>query len=172
MWYAGAPDTFSFADDPDRPKGIVVLDTDTGECRPVPLPGRRPMVTLESVYALGLDPAELQSRLMERASSVPAGAVARLFVEGVDPEVWRLLDHLAVRDAAGAALHLKLEPDFVAAAMAAELPTVSSLGAQWDSYVGGQDLTGLDRDRVRRLGHEYLDRAITGSDALPGGPAC
>src|SRR5579875_129219 len=27
MWYAGAPDSFSFADDPDQPKGIVVLDT-------------------------------------------------------------------------------------------------------------------------------------------------
>src|SRR5947209_16307321 len=31
MWYAGSTDTFTFADDPDRPKGIVVLDTDTGD---------------------------------------------------------------------------------------------------------------------------------------------
>src|ERR1700722_19238363 len=54
MWYAGSTDTFSFADDPDRAKGIVVLDTDTGECRHVPLSGRRPLVTLESIYALGL----------------------------------------------------------------------------------------------------------------------
>ncbi len=172
MWYAGAPDSFSFADDPDRAKGIVLLDSDTGECRHVPLVGRRPMVTLESVYALGLDPGELQARLMERASAVPEGAVARLYVEGVDPEVWRLLDHLAIRDAAAIGLHLKLEPSFVAAAMHAELPTVSGLGAQWDSYVGGQDLTGLDRDRVRRLGHEYLDRAITGADGPPGGASC
>lgn len=172
MWYAGAPDSFSFADDPDRPKGIVLLDTDTGECHHLALPDRRPMVTLESVYALGLDPGELQNRLMERAAAVPAGAVARLYVEGVDPEVWRLIDHLAIRDAAAAGLHLKLEPSFVAAAMHAELPTVSGLGAQWDSYVGGQDLTGLDRERVRRLGHEYLDRAIVGSDGPTGGPAC
>ena len=42
MWYAGSTDTFSFADDPDRPKGIVVLDTDTGECRHVPLAGLPP----------------------------------------------------------------------------------------------------------------------------------
>ncbi|HET6963845.1 MAG TPA: metallophosphoesterase [Acidimicrobiales bacterium] len=172
MWYAGAPDSFSFADDPDRPKGIAVLDTDTGECRHVPLPGRRPMVTLESVYALGLSPTELQERLLDRASAAPEGAVARLYVEGVDPEVWRLLDHLAIRDAAAAGLHLKLEPSFVAAAMHAELPTVSGLGAQWDSYVGGQDLTGLDRDRVRLLGHEYLDRAITGSDGGGGSGSC
>ena len=172
MWYAGAPDSFSFADDPDRPKGIVVLDTDTGVCRHVALPGRRPMMTLESVYALGLGPAELQERLMERAASVEEGAVVRLYVEGVDQDVWRLLDHLAVRDAARAALHLKLEPQFVAAAMHAELPTVNGLGAQWDSYVVDQDLTGLDRDRVRLLGHEYLDRAIMGADTPAAGPAC
>jgi DNA repair exonuclease SbcCD nuclease subunit len=168
MWYAGAPDSFSFADDPDRPKGIVIVDTDTGACRHVPLQGRRPMVTLESVYALGLSPSELQDRLLARSASVQEGAVARLYVEGVDPEVWRLLDHIAIRDAARAGLHLKLEPSFVAGAMHAELPTVSGLGSQWDGYVAGQDLTGLDRDRVRLLGHEYLDRAITGSDGAAG----
>jgi predicted phosphodiesterase len=172
MWYAGAPDAFSFADEPDRPKGIVLLDTDTGQCRHIALPGRRPMVTLESVYALGLAPTELHDRIMARASSVPQGAVARLYVDGVDPEVWRLLDHLAIREAAAAALHLKLEPSFVDGAMHAELPTVSGLGAQWDGYVAGQDLTGLDRDRVRLLGHEYLDRAILGSDGPLGGAPC
>lgn len=173
MWYAGAPDTFSFADDPDRPKGIVVLDTDSGECSHIPLAGRRPMVTLESVYALGLAPSELQDRLMERAASVPEGAVARLYVDGVDPQVWRLIDHLAVRDAAQSGLHLKLEPSFVAAALPAELPTVSGLGAQWDGYVAGQDLTGLDREQVRRLGHEYLEQAISGADApIGGGGGC
>lgn len=166
MWYAGAPDSFSFADDPERAKGIVVLDTDTGDCRHVPLAGRRPMLTLESVYAMGLSPAELQERLLARATAVPEGAVARLYVEGVDPEVWRLLDHIAIRDAARAGLHLKLEPSFVAAAIHAELPTVTGLGAQWDGYLAGQDLTGLDRDRVRRLGHEYLESAITGPESL------
>ncbi len=165
MWYAGAPDSFTFADDPDQAKGIVVLDTDTGECRHVPLAGRRPLVTLESVYALGISPTELQERLVERAATIPDGAVGRLYVESVDPDVWRLLDHHAIRDAAAAGLHLKLEPSFISRALRAELPTVSGLGAQWDGYVAGQDLTGLDRDRVRLLGHEYLDRAITGGDA-------
>lgn len=172
MWYAGAPDSFSFADDPERAKGIVVLDTDSGTCRHVPLEDRRPMVTLESVYALGVSPTELQERLLERAASVPEGAVARLYVEGVDPEVWRLLDHISIRDAARAGLHLKLEPSFVAGAIHAELPTVSGLGAQWESYLAGQDLTGLDRDRVRLLGHEYLDGAIAGSEPSRGAGGC
>lgn len=164
MWYAGAPDSFSFADDPDRAKGIAVLDTDTGVCRHIPLAGRRQLVTLESVYALGLSPTELQELLLERATTIPEGAVARLYVENVDPQVWRLVDHHAVRDAARAGLHLKVEPSFLAAAMQTALPTVSGLGAQWDDYLSGQDMTGLDRERVRLLGHEYLDRAITGGE--------
>jgi DNA repair exonuclease SbcCD nuclease subunit len=160
MWYAGSTDTFSFADDPDRAKGIVVLDTDSGECRHVPLRGLRPLVSLESVFALGLSPAELQERILQRAATVPPGAVARLYLENVDPEVYRLIDKQAVREAAGAALLLKLEPQFLATSMHAELPTMTNLSGQWDGYIDGQDLTGLDRDRVRRLGHDYIGAAI------------
>jgi DNA repair exonuclease SbcCD nuclease subunit len=162
MWYAGAPDAFTFADDPDRAKGVVLLDTDTGDCTHVPLTGRRPLVTLESVYALGLSPAELQERIAQRASGIPEGAVARLYVESVDPDVWRLLDQHAIRAAAAAGLHLKLEPSYVSATLRAALPTVTGLGAQWDGYLAGQDLTGLDRERVRLLGRDYLDTAIIG----------
>jgi DNA repair exonuclease SbcCD nuclease subunit len=160
MWYAGSTDTFTFADDPDKAKGVVVLDTETGACSHVPLEGCRQLVTLETVFGLGLGPAELQERVVARASQVPAGAVARLYIENVDPEVYRLIDMQAVREAASAALHLKLEPQFLSTTMHAELPQVTTLGAQWDGYVGGQDLTGLDRDRIRSLGHDYLDQAI------------
>jgi exonuclease SbcD len=160
MWYAGSTDTFNFADEPERAKGIVVLDTDSGECRHVPLTGLRPLVTLESVYALGLAPAELQDRVLQRAGTVPPGSVARLYLESVDPEVYRLMDMHAVREAAGAALLLKLEPQFLATTMHVELPTMTNLSGQWDGYLDGQDLTGLDRDRIRRLGHEYIGSAI------------
>jgi DNA repair exonuclease SbcCD nuclease subunit len=160
IWYAGSTDTFSFADDPDKPKGIVVLDTASGECRHVPLKGQRPLVTLDSVYALGLSPADLSEQVLSRASSVPKGAVARLFLEGVDPEAYRLLDRQAVREAASAALHLQLEPQFLAVTVPAELPSVATLAGQWDSWLSNQDLTGLDRPRVRDLGQRYLQEAI------------
>jgi exonuclease SbcD len=160
MWYAGSTDTFSFGDDPDRAKGIVVVDTDTGECRHVPVPGSRALVTLEGIYALGLSPAELAEKVMERAASVPEGAVARLYLDGVDPAAYRLLDLAAIHDAASAGLMLKLEPQFVSTTMLAELPSVETLGGQWDGYVAGQDLTGLDRERLVRLGHRYLEAAV------------
>jgi len=160
IWYAGSTDTFSFADDPERGKGILVLDTDTGTCRHVALTGQRPLVTLESVFALGLSPAELQAQVLSRAEKVPAGAVARLYLEGVDPEGYRLLDVEAVREAARAGLFLKLEPQFGSVTSDAELPELDAMGARWESYVETQDLTGLDRERIRQLGLHYLDRAV------------
>ncbi|MGH9055451.1 MAG: metallophosphoesterase family protein [Acidimicrobiales bacterium] len=162
MWYAGSTDTFSFADDPDRVKGVALLDTESGSCTHLPVVGCRPLVTLESVYALGLSPAELQERVCERATTAPAGSVARLYVDGVDAGVYRMIDMHLVREAAADALVLKLEPQFVSTAMHAEPPTMTSLGGQWDGYLEGQDLTGLDRERVRRLGHGYLDGAVLG----------
>jgi hypothetical protein len=107
---------------------------------------------------------------MERAASAPAGAVARLYLENVDPEVYRLLDMQAVRDAASAALLLKLEPQFLTTTMHAELPSMTNLSGQWDGYLEGQDLTGLDRARVQALGHDYIGAAIEAAGE-PGGPA-
>ncbi|MGH9107664.1 MAG: metallophosphoesterase family protein [Acidimicrobiales bacterium] len=160
IWYAGSTDTFSFADDPDKPKGVVVLDTTTGQCTHLPLGGQRPLVTLEAVFAMGLSPAELSDQVLARAAAVPEGAVARLYLEGVDPEAYRLLDRHLVREAARAALDLRLEPQFQDVAVPAELPRVETLGGQWDSWLGHQDLTGLDRDRVKDLGRKYLEDAI------------
>ena len=160
VWYAGSTDTFSFADDPDQPKGIVVLDTDTGACEPVPVEGRRSLVTLETVNALGLSPGEVEDLVADRVSGVPEGAVARLYVEGVDPEAWRLVDLDAVRAAGAAALHLKLEPRYADATTFVELPELDAMPARWERYLADQDLTGYRRDTIRGLGQEYLARAV------------
>ena len=164
IWYAGSTDTFTFADDPDKAKGIVVLDTDTGECRHVALTGQRPLVTLDTVHALGLSPAEVQGLVLERAAAVPEGAVARLYIEGIDPEAYRLLDLDAVREAGRAALNLKLEPRFADVDVSVELPELESMPARWDRYLEKQDLIGYDRERIRTLGHDYLSAAVEQAD--------
>ena len=112
------------------------------------------------MHALGLSPAEVQERVLERVAAVPAGAVVRLFIEGVDPEAYRLLDLEAVRAASAHALHLKLQPDFAGSRTNVELPELSSLPVQWANYVDGQDLVGFDRDRIQERGDEYLARAV------------
>jgi DNA repair exonuclease SbcCD nuclease subunit len=160
IWYAGSTDTFTFADDPDRAKGIVVLDTDTGLLRHVPVEGARRLVTLDTVVALGLSPAEVRERILAEAEKVQPGDVARLYIDGVDPAAYRLLDLDEVRQVAGAALHLKLEPRFAESATPVELPDMDSMGARWDRYLEGQDMIGYDREKVASLGHQYLARAV------------
>jgi DNA repair exonuclease SbcCD nuclease subunit len=160
MWYAGSTDCFTFSDKPERPKGIVTLDTQTGECRHVPLTGRRELVTLPRVEALGLSPDEVQRLVLERAASVPEGAVARLELYGVEPEAYRLLDLAVVHDAAKAALHLKLQPEFAGVTKRIQLTTMDSIGTQWDAYLKEQDLPGFDRERMKTLGQHYLDQAV------------
>jgi DNA repair exonuclease SbcCD nuclease subunit len=160
VWYAGSTDTFTFADDPDKPKGIVVLDTDAGTLRHVGLDGQRPLVTLETVHALGLSPGDVQDLVLQRAATVPDGAIARLYLDGIDPEAYRLLDGDAVRAASAAAMHLKLEPSFVGVDMKVDLPDLESMPARWDRYVDEQDLTGFDRDRIKVLGRNYLTDAV------------
>ena len=161
VWYAGSTDSFSFGDDPGRPKGIVVLDTDDGRCRHDPLPHQRPLVTLPPVDALGLGPDDLQAQVIARLSQVPEAAVARLSLDGVDPEAYRLLDLAGVHEAGAAALHVKLEPNFVDAALPVDdLAELATMPARWQGFVEGQDLAGFDEERIRRLGHDYLVRAV------------
>ncbi|MGH9279490.1 MAG: metallophosphoesterase family protein [Acidimicrobiales bacterium] len=160
IWYAGSTDTFSFADDPDKPKGIVVLDTETGSCTHVPLSGQRPLLTLPAVHALGLSPREVQEQVLERAASVSGGAVARLYLEGVDPEAYRLLDRLALADVSQGALLLKLEPVFGLTSSPVELPELATMPSRWEQYVDGQDLPGFDKAWIRDRGRDELARAV------------
>jgi exonuclease SbcD len=160
IWYAGSTDTFTFADDPDHAKGIVVLDTDTGKLQHVPVEGQRRLVTLDTIMAMGLSPAEVREKVLAAASSVGEGDVARLYIDGVDASAYRLLDLAEVREAAGAALHLKLQPTFSESATPVELPDMDSMGARWDRYLEGQDMIGYDRAKVGALGHQYLSRAV------------
>jgi DNA repair exonuclease SbcCD nuclease subunit len=163
MWYAGSTDTFSFADEPERAKGLALLDTDTGECRHVPLSGQRQLVTLETIDAIGMAPDRLQQLVLERVAEIPEGAVGRLFVDNADPEAYRLLDAEAVREAHAAALHCKIEPRFVGVSSEVQLPDLGSMPSRWRRYVADQDLTGFDRDRLAALGEEYLSRAVEGA---------
>jgi DNA repair exonuclease SbcCD nuclease subunit len=167
VWYAGSTDSFSFADDPEVEKGIVTLDTDTGAWRHLPLSSQRPLVTLPTVEALGLSPSELAAGVLSRLEGVPEGAVARLYLEGVDPEAYRLLDSGALKEAGKAALWCKIEPRFVGASAEVELVELDAMPARWARYVAGQDLTGFDRDRIAGLGRRYLDRAVEEAGMRP-----
>lgn len=161
VWYAGSTDTFSFADDPGREKGVVALDTDTGSCTHHPVLGRRPLVTPDPVAAAGLGPAELEAAMASRAMAVPEGAVARIFVDGADPQVWRLLDHARLAEAFRHALWFRLEPTFLDdASRVSDLPSCDAIGDRWARFLEHQDLVGYRPERLLALGDDLIRAAI------------
>ena len=160
-WYAGATDSFSFADRPKGagPKGLVVLDTEAGTVDHHPNPGERPLLTF-SVDAAGMSPSELLEAANRSAHGSPPGAVVRVFLNEVDPAAYRQLTTDDFREAVPGAVHVQVEPDFALEALAVQGGgEIGRLEVEWDAYVERQDLTGLDRDRVRATGKELLAAA-------------
>jgi hypothetical protein len=160
-WYAGSTDTFSFADRPRGagPKGLVVLDTETGAVEHHPNPGERPLETY-GVDAAGLGPAELVDAAGRAADGCPDGAIARVFLGEVDAAALRQVSADDWQDAVPAAIHVQVEAEYALGALPVQAGTaIGRLEAEWDGYVEGQDLAGLHRDRVRDTGRRFLESA-------------
>src|SRR5919106_912316 len=160
-WYAGSTDSFSFADRPKGcgPKGLVVLDTETGKVEHHANPGERPLET-RSIQAAGMGPAELLEACHREGVECPEGAVVRVFLDEVDPAAFRQVAQEDFQDAIPRAVHVQVEPVYGAAALAVQgAPEIGRLETEWDGYVEGQDLAGLDRERVRVIGRRYLEEA-------------
>ncbi|MGH2662398.1 MAG: metallophosphoesterase family protein [Actinomycetota bacterium] len=160
-WYAGSTDSFSFADRPKGagPKGIVVLDTESGKVEHHANPGERPLETY-GIDAAGLGPSELVEAVGREADGCPDGAIARVFLNEVDPASYRQVTPDDWQEAVPAAVHVQPEPGYSLEALPVQAGSeIGRLEVEWDAYVEGQDLTGLDRDRVRETGRRFLVEA-------------
>jgi DNA repair exonuclease SbcCD nuclease subunit len=160
-WYAGATDSFSFADRPTGagPKGLVVLDAENGTVEHHPNPGERPLLTF-SVDAAGMGPSELLEAANRSAHGSPPGAIVRIFLNEVDPAAYRQVTTEDFRETVPGAVHVQVDPDFALEALAVQGGgEIGRLEVEWDTYVERQDLVGLDRDRVRATGRELLAAA-------------
>jgi DNA repair exonuclease SbcCD nuclease subunit len=158
-WYAGSTDTFSYADSPEVPKGLLVIDTDAGTVEHVENPNARPLTTV-SVPSAGLSSGELVDAVERAAAGLPEGAVVRVFLNEIDPTVFRQVANDQFQEAVPSALYVQVEPDFGAEAMAVQGgPRIGSLEDEWAGYVELQDLAGLDRDRVVALGAKFIGDA-------------
>ena len=158
-WYAGSTDTFTFADSPQTPKGIVVLDPDAGTVEHVPNPNTRPLATV-SVPAAGLSAGELVDAVERLAKGTPEGGVVRVYLNEVDPAAFRQVSNEQFQEAVPGAIYVQVEPDPGAQAMAVQgAPTIGSLEQEWGAFVELQDLSGLERPRVVDLGARFLEEA-------------
>ena len=164
-WYPGSTDTFSFKDLPssDEPevKGVLALETTSGNVRHHPVPGARPLRTYR-VDAFDLDLGQVYDAVAGLARPVDTeDAVVRLYVNQARPELRRLLDRRTVAEAFPGALvvsvHVEASEEEGAAQLAAQ--PVASLTDEWDRYLASVPVEGYDRDRLAALGREQLRRA-------------
>lgn len=157
-WYAGSTDSFSFADRPKGagPKGLVVLDTDAGSVEHVLNPGERQLVTF-AVDAAGMGPAELVEAVGRHDQEVPEKAIARVYLNEVDPAAYRQVPMDEFLEAMPRAIHVQVEPDFGAAALAVQGSSqMGTLEQEWAAFIENQELAGLERKRVAALGERFL----------------
>jgi DNA repair protein SbcD/Mre11 len=158
-WYAGATDTFSYADSPEAPKGVLLIDTDASSVDLVENPNARPLVTV-GVEAAGMSAGELVDAVEAAGRGTPGGGIVRVYLNHVDRASFRQVGNERFQEAVPGAIHVQVEPDYEADAVALQGgPTIGSLEQEWADWVGGQELTGLDRPRVVALGAALLEEA-------------
>jgi len=161
IWYAGAPDAFGFADEYEDPKGVVVLDTDTGSIRHEPLADRRPLVHPFPIDAKGADPDDVTARIAAAAADTPPGAMVWIQVDGVAPEVWSQVDPTVWREAGAHALHLRVEPKLLHAGVPVQnLPELAGVQVRFEQWMEPQEVVGLSREALVDRGKEFLAAAV------------
>jgi DNA repair exonuclease SbcCD nuclease subunit len=158
-WYAGSTDTFWYSDSPQTPKGILVVDTDSGNVEHVDNPNERPLATV-SVTAGSMSAGELIEAVESAGKRIPEGAIARVYLNAVDPAAFRQIPNEQFHEVVPQALWVQVEPEFAAQAMSVQGgPAIGSLEQEWAAYVDLQDLAGLDRERVVAIGSGFLQDA-------------
>jgi DNA repair protein SbcD/Mre11 len=158
-WYAGSTDTFTFADSPEVPKGVLLIDTDDGTVDLIDNPHTRPLVTV-SVPTSGVSAGELVDAVERAATGSPDGAIVRVYLQEVDPTSFRQVGAQGFQEVVPQALYVQVDPDYGAEALALQGgPTVGSLEQEWADYVEVQELAGLDRPRIVDLGRRFLEDA-------------
>jgi len=160
-WYAGATDSFSFGDRPKGagPKGLVVLDTETGKVEHHENPFERPMLTF-AVDAGSMGPADLLEACGEIGRDSAPGSIVRIFLNAVDAASYRQVTAQEFQETVPEALHVQVEPDYADASLPVQGGSeIGTLVTEWGTFLEQQDLAGLDRERVARTGSRFLEEA-------------
>jgi DNA repair exonuclease SbcCD nuclease subunit len=158
-WYAGSTDTFSFADSPESPKGLALIDTEARRIEHIENPHARPLATV-SVQTAGLSAGELVDAVERSAGGTREGAIVRVYLNEVDPATFRQVSAEQFQETVPSALYVQVEPDFGAGAIPVQGgPQIRSIEREWEAYVALQDLAGLERERVSALGLRFLEEA-------------
>lgn len=161
-WYCGAPDRVSIAESGQQ-KGFLDVTVRPGADPAVtvrPLPTRL-YADLPAVDARGLGAEAVRSAAVDALARVPEGAVARLRLQGLGPDLRGGLDVRAISAAGAHLAHLDLRLDWTDV----ERPVrggaeVGPLGAEFADFAGTQPLEGLDRARLVAKARQMLEAPL------------
>ena len=172
LWYAGstertAPNLWAEA---ENRKGWVLYDTETrtGEFRDITTREVVDLPPFSARVAEGewLEAGEIDGRIEAAVESLPggvAGKVVRLVISDIPRDLFRELDHRRIRELKAEALHFQLDarrpevrrqPDGDAAERRTLEEELARFLSDWEPTT-----PGMDRERLRALGADYLRRA-------------
>ncbi|QLH74422.1 MAG: exonuclease SbcCD subunit D [Methanomassiliicoccales archaeon] len=163
-YYSGSTERLSFAEVGQR-KGFILLDTDgmrvEERCMPV-----RPMFDLTQIDAKGKDANEVMAEARSLLEGVDLkGALVRLNVKRLTGAQYRSLDLRSLRQLANGCVHFELRFDMTTEDVSVQADDISitDLEGEFASYIDGRPVEGVPKERVARMGLEYLRRGLEGS---------
>jgi DNA repair protein SbcD/Mre11 len=158
-WYCGAPERVSIAEAAQE-KGFLDVTLAPGEPPAAtfrPLAGRA-YVDLPAIDAAGMDAASAKAEAIAALERVPAGAVARLRLAGLDPALRGSLDVRAIRRAGERLLHLDLRLEWTQPGLGTQAGSeLRGLVPEFDAFAAAQPIEGADRTKVLAAARGLLE---------------
>lgn len=155
-------------------KGMIEFDLATGKRRFHFLPATRPLVDLPVISARGMSAADLDAAIqagVERVSGGIDDKIVRQVVRDVPRHVARELDHKALRELKRRALHYQLDtrrPEVIRVQASGGPGRRPSLADTVRDHLQRRVMPAdIDRERLVRLGLDYLREAETLEAAAP-----
>ncbi len=155
-WYCGAPERVSIAE-AGQEKGFLDVSIERGAAhatfRPLPV---RLYADLAPLDAAGLDGAQIVAAATTAVAAVPAGAVARLRMQNLDPSLRGGLDLRAIHEAGRHLLHLDLSrldwrntENTVAGS-----GSFGALGDEFEAFAARTPIEGIGRETILKLARQ------------------
>jgi hypothetical protein len=160
-WYAGSTERMSFSE-AGQLKGFVLIDLARKQVEHHAI-ATRPMLDLAPLDADGMDAPAVQHAILRALDDAqPAGKIVRLRVQRLPRHVHAGLDLARIRKAGQEALHCEVRYELVHDAGQGEAgdAPIGPLAEEFERFVAGAPLAGLDRERVRAKALHYLKEAL------------
>jgi exonuclease SbcD len=147
-----------------QPKGFLEVTLPGPKRTFHPLTSPREVVVLEAIDVSGAEPAAVMEMVGSRAAAIPGGLegkIVRLEIRGMTREIYRHLDHKALRALRAQALNFTLDIAFVSTtsdARTAAQPGRGLLKDQLAEFSREWEVPGVSRDEMASLLESYVAR--------------